>query len=82
MGKGNGSSTLGQYLNGTSTLVRQQKHHVIVALPDGLPAAEMGQRLMNLERVLRDEVDPQAEVFLEPTQDRNRLRLLRGVTVS
>ena len=69
-------------LDGTSTFVRVQGHHVIVALPPGLPTPERGRRLLALEKELRLYCDPKAEVFLEPTQDRNALRRLRGVQVT
>jgi hypothetical protein len=70
------------YLAGTATLVRVQRHHVTVALPDGLPTPERGRRLMALERVLRQDWDARAEVFLEPRGDMNQLRVrLRGVQV-
>ena len=69
-----------QYLAGTSTLVRIQGHHVIVALPTGLPTPERGRRLLALERELRTGWDLQAEVFLEAKGDLNQLRVrLRGV---
>ena len=70
------------YLAGTSTLVRVQGHHVIVVLPQGLPTPERGRRLLALERELRIEWHPKAEVFLEATGDLNQLRVrLRGVEV-
>ena len=69
-------------LDGTSTFVRVQGHQVIVVLPEGLPTPERGRRLLNLERALRAHWDSRAEVFLEPTQDRNALRRLRGVQVT
>lgn len=70
------------YLGATSSLVRVQQHHVIVALPEGLPTPERGRRLLNLERLLREEWNQQAEVFLEPKGDLNKLRVkLRGVQV-
>ena len=69
-------------LAGTSNLVRVQGHQVIVALPDGLPTPERGYRLLSLERLLRQEWDQKAEVFLEAKGDLNRLRVkLRGVQV-
>ena len=69
-------------LGGTATLVRLQGHHVIVALPDGLPTPERGHRLLSLEQKLRQEWNPRAEVFLEAKGDLNKLRVkLRGVQV-
>lgn len=70
------------HLAGTSTLLRVMNGcHFIVVLPQGLPTAEQGRRLLNLEKALRAAVDPQAEVFLEPMQDRNAVRRFRGVTL-
>ena len=70
------------YLDGTSSLVRIQGHHVIVALPAGLPTQERGRRLLALERALRTGWAPKAEVFLEAKGDLNQLRVrLRGVQV-
>ena len=70
------------YLAGTSMLVRVQGHHVIVALPAGLPTPERGRRLLALERELRTGWDPKAEVFLEAKGDLNALRVrLRGVKI-
>ena len=71
-----------ELLAGTSSLVRIQRHQVIVALPEGLSTPERGSRLLNLERTLRQHWHPQAEVFLEAKGDLNRLRVkLRGVQV-
>ena len=69
-------------LAGTSSLIALRHHHVIVELPKGLPTAERGRRLLNLERALREGVDPKAEVFLEPMQDKNAIRRFRGVIVT
>jgi len=69
------------YLNGTSNLVRVTKSWVTVEVPSGLPSSEVGRRLMNLEFELRDNVNSNIEVFLQPKQDKNRLRKLRGVEV-
>ena len=69
-------------LDGTSTFVRVQGHHVIVALPPGLPTPERGRRLLALEKELRLYCDPKAEVFMEAKGDLNQLRVrLRGVQV-
>ena len=71
---------LAQYLSGTCGLVEIRGHYVIVELPPGLSTSERGRRLLGLEVSLRENVDPLAEVFLEPTGDLNKLRiLLRGV---
>ena len=72
----------GDNIGGTSTLVRLQGQYVTVALPEGLPTPERGRRLLALEKVLRAEWDPRAEVFLEARGDLNKLRvMLRGVQV-
>lgn len=71
-----------QHLAGTSELLAVRRHHVIVQLPPNLPTVERGRRLLGLEVVLRQTLDPLAEVFLEPKQDLNKLRQrLRGITV-
>lgn len=69
------------HLAGTSDLLEIRGCHVVVRLPDGLPTAERGRRLMDLEKTLRREVDVRAEVFLRPMQDRNAVRRFRGVEV-
>lgn len=71
-----------EFLAGTSTLVRVDRYHITVALPEGLATPERGRRLLSLERVLRQHWDARAEVFLEAKGDLNKLRvMLRGVQV-
>lgn len=55
--------------------------HVIVRLDDDLDAAARGILLRDVERKLKESVDPAMLVYLEPAQDRNALRRLRGVKV-
>ena len=55
---------------------------VIVRLEDGPDAASRGIQLRKLERHLKETVDAAIVVYLEPTQDRNVLRRLRGVKVA
>lgn len=70
------------HLEPTADVVRCQGWHVYIRLREtGLPMAEIGRRVMCAERVLREQVDPRIEVFLEPMQDRNQIRRFRGVTV-
>jgi hypothetical protein len=71
------------YLNGTCTLVALKDRYVIVKLPEHLPTAERGRRLLSLEKQLRGQVNPVLEVLLEPKLDQNKLRQkLRGVSFS
>jgi hypothetical protein len=63
-------------------LVELRGHHVTVALKELLSTPERGSLLLETEKLLRREVDPRIEVFLEPKGDLNKLRLkLRGVKV-
>ena len=78
----NGVKEISDYLAGTSTLVSVTDHHVTVALPHGLSTPERGQRLLNLEKVLRAGVSPHLEVFLEPMRDRNQIRHFRGIKLT
>lgn len=69
------------YLESTCDLIKRQGYHVIVKLRDGnLSTPERGRRLLEAEKLLRKEVDPRIQVFLEPKGDLNILRQrLRGV---
>lgn len=53
---------------------------VIVELAGDFAAAQRGTLLRSLERHLK-RIDPALAVYLQPKADKNRLRLLRGVTV-
>ena len=55
---------------------------VPVRIEDGLDAAARGVLLRKLERHLKETVDAAIVVYLEPAQDRNALRRLRGVKVA
>lgn len=59
----------------------QANGHVICRIPDGMKAAERGPLLLSVEAFLRQNVEPSLLVYLEPMQDRNALRRLRGVKV-
>ena len=54
---------------------------IIVRLTRTLPASERGPALLDLEDLLKNEVDPALCVWLEPLGDRNSLRNLRGIQV-
>ena len=61
-------------------LERVRGKHVIVSVKDKLPTAQRGKLLLDTEKQLRQEIDVQLEVFLEPQGDLNKLRQqLRGV---
>lgn len=65
------------------TFLRAQANgHVICEIPEGMKAAERGPLLLSVERLLMDNVDAGIRVYLEPAQDRNALRRLRGVKVA
>lgn len=55
--------------------------HVIVRLDDDLDAAARGILLREVEKRLKANIDEGILVYLEPMQDRNALRRLRGVKV-
>lgn len=64
-----------------ATLTVVRGFHVTVSVPP-MSVAPRGHYLLQMERHLRATVDPQIEVFLEPTADANKLRQrLRGVKV-
>ena len=54
---------------------------IILALPNTIKARERGIWLRQAEAHLKLMVDPALVIYLDPTQDRNALRLLRGVEV-
>lgn len=57
------------------------RYQVTLKMKEALSTPERGHLLLELEKRLRRDVDPQAEVFLEPKGDLNALRRkLRGVT--
>lgn len=63
-------------------LVSIRGTHVTVSLPRAMPTPERGTLMLEAEKMLRQQVDPRIEVFLEPKGDMNKLRLkLRGVKV-
>ncbi len=54
---------------------------VIVSLNDSVGASLRGTLLLDFEDALKSKVDMGLVVWVEPMNDRNRLRHLRGVTV-
>lgn len=60
----------------------QANGHVIVELRGSPTARERGPLLLSVEAFLRANVEPAILVYLEPMQDRNALRRLRGVKVA
>lgn len=63
-------------------LVHIKGHRVTVRMVAEMPTSERGHLLLELEKCLRREWRPDAEVFLEPRGDMNKLRQrLRGVKV-
>jgi len=54
---------------------------IIVNLVQPLSPAKRGQLLLDLEELLKKEVDDGLTVWLEPLGDRNSLRNLRGIEV-
>ena len=54
---------------------------IIVKLTRTLPASQRGPVLLDLEDVLKKEVDPALCVWLDPLGDRYSLRNLRGIKV-
>lgn len=54
---------------------------VIVQLGGQMDAATRGRLLRELERRLKENLDPSIIVYLQPKGDKNKLRQLRGVTV-
>ena len=61
-------------------LERVRGKRVIVSVKAQLPTAQRGKLLLDTEKQLRQEIDAQLEVFLEPRGDINKLRQqLRGV---
>ncbi len=55
--------------------------YVTVALREQFDAAERGRLLRAVERQFKASIDSGLTVWLEPAQDRNRPRQLRGVKV-
>ena len=55
--------------------------YVTVALVKALTPAERGQFLLDLEELLKREIDTGLTVWLEPQADKSVLRKLRGVEV-
>jgi hypothetical protein len=54
---------------------------VYVTLDAKLKASERSSLLLDVELQLKARIDPSIVVWCQPTQDRNALRKLRGVTV-
>lgn len=53
--------------------------NVTLRVLEPMGIAERGHLLLETEKLLRREVDDLLEVFLEPREDKNYMRLLRGV---
>ena len=62
-------------------IVTQSRHHLILRTARQMSIAERGHLLLELEKRLRRESDPDIEVFLETKNDVNSLRRLRGVKI-
>ncbi len=59
----------------------EKNGYVTVSLTMPLDASERGRILRVIEKQLKHGIDPALTVWLEPAQDRNRPRQLRGVKV-
>ena len=55
--------------------------HVSVAIDPPLSAADRGTLLLDLEELLKREVDQGITVWCEPLGDKNSLRNLRGIQI-
>lgn len=54
---------------------------VTLSLKQPLPASERGTLLLDIEEMLKDKYDHGITVWLEPMNDKNSLRNLRGVEI-
>ena len=54
---------------------------VVLVMLEGLPANKRGTYLLNLEKLLKKNVDEGLTVWLEPVGDKSSLRKLRGVEI-
>jgi hypothetical protein len=59
----------------------QDNGMVVVELLRAMSAAERGELLLNIESMLKREVDAGIKIYLPPMQDRNAPRRLRGLKV-
>ena len=76
------SSRIRELLDPKITLLRLELPHVIVSVQAGLPTPQRGKLLLDTERQLRNELDRELEVFLEPMGDLSKLRQqLRGISL-
>lgn len=58
-----------------------QDGQVIISFLEPIGADRRGTILLDLEKILKDAIDPGLTVWLEPLGDRNSLRNLRGIVV-
>lgn len=56
-------------------------NQIIVGLKNEIPAKIRGEKLLKLETLLKNIIDPAIEVFLEAKEDKNKLRKFRGVQI-
>jgi len=54
---------------------------IIIKINENLTAGDRGDLLMDLEEFLKKNVDNAVTVWCEPIDDKNKLRLLRGIKV-
>jgi hypothetical protein len=54
-------------------------HRVVLGFSDDFPADLKQQRLMQIEALLQQHLEPHLEVYAEPRVDANKLRLQKGV---
>jgi len=54
---------------------------IIIKINKNLTAGDRGDLLMDLEEFLKKNVDNAVNVWCEPIEDKNKLRLLRGIKV-
>lgn len=62
-------------------IISESEAQVTVRSTHRLSIPDMGHELMVFETHLRETVNPEIEVFLEPEQDKNSIRRFRGVSV-
>lgn len=54
---------------------------VFISMEEALPAASRGTLLLDLEEILKSNVDKSLNIWVLPIGDKNSLRKLRGITI-
>jgi hypothetical protein len=72
---------LNKKFNNLEVVSADRSGNVILKIMDSIPAGIRGEMLLNLEEMLKKNIDNGITIWLTPVGDKSKLRKLRGVEI-